>query len=110
MSAWYLLSAMGIHPFCTASNIYCVGSPLFKQFELKLSPKYHKGDCLKIVAHDNSDANVYVQHATIGGKALDRAWITHDELTAGGTLEFFMGPQPNYDWGSARETWPDYSI
>lgn len=107
MSAWYLLSAMGIHPFCTASNIYCIGSPLFQEMELKLNRKYHKGDVLRIVTHDNSDENIYIQQAALNGKPLKRAWVTYEELTAGTVLEFQMGSKPNKDWGNAREYWPD---
>ncbi|MBT3295962.1 MAG: glycoside hydrolase family 92 protein [Verrucomicrobia bacterium] len=110
MSAWYLLSSMGIHPFCTASNIYCIGSPLFPEMELKLNSKYHQGDTLRIVAHDNTDENVYIQQATLGGNALNRAWVTYDELTSGDVLEFQMGPQPNREWGSAKEQWPDVRL
>ena len=110
MSAWYLLSALGIHPFCTASNIYCIGSPLFPEAELKLNSKYHRGDSLRIVAHDNTDENVYIQHAALGGNALDRAWVTYDELTSGNVLEFQMGPKPNREWGSARKQWPDVRL
>jgi len=110
LSAWYLLSAFGIHPFCTASNIYSIGSPLFPEMELKLNKKYHQGDTLRVIAHDNSDENVYIQHASLGGEPLNRAWVTYDELTSGKVLEFQMGPEPNKDWGSARETWPDFSV
>ncbi len=110
LSAWYLLSAMGIHPFCTASNIYCIGSPLFKETVLQLNPRFHEGDALRILAHSNSDDNIYVQSATINGRALNRAWVTYDELTSGSEIEFQMGPEPNEEWGSAPETWPSVLI
>ncbi len=103
MSAWYLLSAMGLHPFCTASNTYVIGSPLFPEIELDLDPRYHAGETLRIVARDNSDTNVYVQHAELNGKPLNRAWVTYEELTSGCTLEFHMGPKPNMEWGTENE-------
>jgi predicted alpha-1,2-mannosidase len=106
MSAWYLLSAMGIHPFCTGSGIYIIGSPLFEELEVELNPKYSKADKLRIIARDNSKENVYVQAAMLGGKPLDRAWVTHDELTSGGELEFEMGPEPNKSWATAPENRP----
>ena len=31
---------------------------------------------------------------TLNGKPLDRLWITHDEITSGGTLEFVLGKEP----------------
>ncbi len=71
--------------------------------ELTLDPKYHQGDVFRVVAHDNAEENVYIQHATINGQDLDRAWLTHEEITAGATLEFHMGPEANEEWGSAVE-------
>jgi putative alpha-1,2-mannosidase len=43
--------------------------------------------------------DVYVQSATLNGKALDRVWISHDEVVSGGVLRFRLGPQPNEKWG-----------
>jgi len=31
-----------------------------------------------------------------------RFWITHRELTAGGTLDITLGPRPNKQWGVLR--------
>ena len=45
----------------------------------------------------NSDEDIYVQHATLDGKAIDRAYITVDELLQGGTLTLTMGRRPS-DW------------
>jgi putative alpha-1,2-mannosidase len=42
-----------------------------------------------------SDSNKYIQSLTLNGKTIDRPWITHEELTAGGELHFMMGPEPN---------------
>jgi putative alpha-1,2-mannosidase len=41
-----------------------------------------------------------VQSARINGKELTRAWITHDEIVSGSTLEFIMGSSPNIKWGA----------
>jgi putative alpha-1,2-mannosidase len=42
---------------------------------------------------------MYIQSARLNGKPLNRAWLRFSEITAGGTLEFEMGPQPNKSWG-----------
>jgi putative alpha-1,2-mannosidase len=44
-------------------------------------------------------ADIYVQSATLNGKPLERAWITHDEIVNGGVLQFRLGSQPNERWG-----------
>jgi len=108
MSAWYILSAMGFYPVCPGSSVYILGSPLFKRATIRLDPKWHAGSRFTIVARDNSPENVYVQSARINGKELTRAWITHDEIVSGSTLEFTMGSSPNIEWGAdAAELPPD---
>ncbi len=42
----------------------------------------------------------------LDGEAIDRAWLTHEELTGGGILKFTMGPRPNKAWASAAEARP----
>ena len=106
MSAWFLLSAMGFHPVSPASTVYIIGSPLFDEVSIRLDPQYYPGKSFKVVAHHNTDKNVYVQSMTLNGKTLERAWITHNEIVSGGTLTFEMGPEPNKAWASAPEHRP----
>ncbi|HEG43836.1 MAG TPA: hypothetical protein ENH94_07305 [Phycisphaerales bacterium] len=48
---------------------------------------------------------VYIQSATLNGKTLNRAWITHAEVISGGILKLVMGPSKS-TWGSDRSNWP----
>ena len=106
MSAWYLLSAMGLHPVCPGDGIYLLTSPVFDRVSLRLDPKYYPGGTFTVRARDNSPANLYIQSATLNGQPLNRAWVRHAEVVAGGTLEFTMGPKPNPAWASAPEDRP----
>ena len=101
MSAWYVLSALGFYPVCPGDNVYVLGSPLFGKAVIQLDPKWHKGSAFTIIARDNSPTNCYVQSARLNGNPLERAWITHSEITSGGILEFVMGPRPNLKWGTS---------
>jgi predicted alpha-1,2-mannosidase len=101
MSAWYVMSALGFYPVCPGDNVYVLGSPLFQQAVIQLDPAWHKGKAFTVIAHDNSSTNSYVQSARLNGKSLERAWITHAEITSGGILEFVMGPRPNFKWGTS---------
>jgi predicted alpha-1,2-mannosidase len=101
MSAWYVMSALGFYPACPTDGVYIIGSPIFPKVTLRLDQRYYKGKAFTVVAKDTSDENVYIQSAKLNGKPLDRAWITHQEVVSGGTLEFVMGPQPNKGWGNA---------
>jgi predicted alpha-1,2-mannosidase len=106
MSAWYVLSALGFYPVCPGDNTYIIGSPIFSRATIKLDPRWHKGKTFAVAAKMNSARNVYVQAAKLNGKPLTRAWITHDEITAGGVLELTMGPDPNKEWGAGPEHLP----
>ena len=44
-----------------------------------------------------SVANKYIQEVKLNGQALDRTFITHQEIMDGGVLEFTMGSEPNKD-------------
>lgn len=100
MSAWYILAAMGMHPVNPGDNIYILTSPVFKEIAIQLDPDFYKGKSFTIKARNNSPENVYIQSAKLNGKELDRGWIRHEELAEGGTLEFVMGPEPNYAFGA----------
>jgi len=108
MSAWYVWSAMGLYPVDPASGVYVLGSPILDAATITLDPKYAKGKAFSMVAHNNGPKNVYIQAATLNGQPLRRAWITHEELSAGGKLVLEMGPQPNHDalGGSTPEALP----
>jgi predicted alpha-1,2-mannosidase len=106
MSAWYILSAAGIHPVSPVDGIYIIGSPLFEETTFKLDPHYYPGKTFTIRTRNNSAENIYVQSATLNGKPLNRAWLRHAEVVAGGTLELVMGPTPNESWGSAPDELP----
>ena len=106
MSAWYVLAAMGIHPVCPGDNVYQITSPVFQKVRIRLDPDYYRGRTFTVIAKNNSADNIYIQSAKLNGTALDRAWITHDEIAVGGTLELEMGPSPNKNWASAPEKRP----
>ena len=106
MSAWYILSAIGLHPVSPVDNIYILGSPLFDKVTIRLDPKYHKGKQFTVIARNNSSQNMYIQSAKLNGANLDRAWLRYDEIVAGGTLELVMGSEPNQQWGTKPEALP----
>jgi putative alpha-1,2-mannosidase len=89
MSAWYILSAMGIYPVNPAEGIYSFGSPVFDEVTI------HAGAPFRIVALNNGPENMYIQKATLNGQELDRCYIYHDEILKGGVLQFEMGAEPN---------------
>lgn len=102
MSAWYVMSALGLYPVNPAGAFYVLGSPLFPKASVDLG----EGVRLVVRAANASAANRYVQSVTLGGRPLARAWVGHDELVAAGEIAFVMGPQPNKAWGAAESERP----
>lgn len=101
MSSWYVFSALGFYPITPGSSQYVIGSPLFRRATLS----FENGHKLVIDAVGNSPTNVYIQSASLNGRPLERTWLSQDELMAGGTLKFIMGPRPSR-WGSAKSAAP----
>ena len=89
MSAWYVWAAMGLFPNA-GQPLYYIGSPLFTKTTIHLEG----GRTFVISAPQASETNLYVTAARLNGKALDRAWLSHDEIVKGGVLELDMGPKP----------------
>lgn len=93
LSAWYIFSAMGFFPF-PATTQYYIGSPILSRAELDMGG----GRKFVMTTLNVTPANVYVQSASLNGIPLERPWIEHSELAAGGELVFEMGAAPS-QWG-----------
>lgn len=100
MSAWYVLSSLGFYPVNPATGIYLIGSPLWEEAMMEVG----EGKQFVIKAPGNNETTPYIQKVTLNGKALNRPWITHQEILNGGILEFQMDTQPNPDlWQEVTE-------
>lgn len=49
--------------------------------------KTQKQRAFAIIARNNAPVHVYIQSARLNGKPLQRRYLRHSEITAGGTLE-----------------------
>ncbi|HVU55316.1 MAG TPA: GH92 family glycosyl hydrolase [Puia sp.] len=95
MSAFVVFSSMGFYPVTPGLPVYTIGSPVFSKVVIDLPSGKH----FTVLAHGSSAVNKFIQRAVFNGKALTTPWFTHQQLVDGGTLELFMGPKPNKDWG-----------
>jgi len=98
MSAWYVFSALGFYPVCPGDTNYLIGSPLFNRATLSL-PGAKK---FVINAKDNGPQEFYIQNGKLNGANFDQTFISHEQITAGGELDFEMGSAPDYHWGVAN--------
>ena len=101
MSAWYIISAMGLYQVDPVGGRFVIGSPLFD----KASVNVGGGKKFTVVAKNNSDRNIYVQIVRLNGKPHSKSYIEFDDIRRGGTLELVMGPKPS-KWGTKKADRP----
>lgn len=91
MSAWYILSSVGLYQVDPVGGRFVIGSPLFDKATVNVG-----GDkTFTVVAKNNSDKNIYVQSARLNGKTLKNSYVDFNDIRHGGTLELVMGPKPS---------------
>ena len=96
MSAWYVLSSLGLYQVDPAGGVFVLGSPAVREATLRVG----EGRTFRIVAHDNSPRNRYILRAALNGKPLTRSYVEWEEIRRGGELELWMVPEAS-DFGSA---------
>ena len=101
MSAWYILSSVGLYQVDPVGGRFVIGSPLFDKATVNVGA----GKTFAVVAKNNSDRNIYVQSARLNGKALKNSYIEFNDIRHGGTLELVMGPKPS-KWATAAACRP----
>lgn len=102
MSAWYVFTALGFYPVAPGSDEYAIGRPFVERAAIHLS----NGKTFTISAAPLDAAHPYVGNATLNGRPLERSWLRHGEILAGGELHFEMQAQPNKAWGIAQKSRP----
>ncbi|MDR3749886.1 MAG: GH92 family glycosyl hydrolase [Terracidiphilus sp.] len=95
MSAWYVLSSLGIYPVTIGEPYYFLTTPIFQHAVLHLSA----GKSFTIDVTGDPTRNAYIQSVTLNGKALYRDWLRDAEIRSGGTLHITVGAAPNKTWG-----------
>ena len=91
MSAWYILSSVGLYQVDPVGGRFVIGSPLFDKATVNVGG----GKTFTVVAKNNSDKNIYVQSARLNGKTLKNSYVDFNDIRRGGTLELVMGPKPS---------------
>jgi predicted alpha-1,2-mannosidase len=105
MSAWYVFTALGFYPVAPGSNEYIIGRPFLPRATLNLPNGKH----FTVIAEGLDDAHPYIERALLNGKPLQRAFLRHEEILAGGELRFTMQAESNREWPGAGAERP-YSM
>ena len=102
MSAWFVMASLGLFQTdggCRVNPVYEIASPLYEEATIDLGGRFGRGDTFTVKAHNASRTNKYVQRALFNGKPHSSFLISARKVLKGGTLELWMGSEPNRQWG-----------
>ena len=88
MSAWYVLSALGLYQVEPVGGKFIIGSPIFDEATIQVGQER----TFTIKAHNNSPVNINVTGVQLNGEVYDKPYIRYQDIMAGGVLELEMAP------------------
>jgi len=95
MTAFVVLSSMGIYPVTPGIPVYTITSPVFEKVSIQLD----NGNEFTASAEGASKTNKYIQRAYIDGEEIFSPFITHEQVMTGATLKLELAELPNKEWG-----------
>ncbi|WP_353946219.1 GH92 family glycosyl hydrolase [Streptomyces sp. HUAS MG91] len=105
MSAWNVLSSIGIFPVQPGTDTWGLSTPVFERVDLTLDRRYYPKGRLTVRAPGTSDTDRYVQSARVGGAAYGKTYLTTADLRGTSELSFTVGPRPS-SWGTGADAAP----
>lgn len=90
MSAWFVLSALGLFPLCPGRPAWTFGSPLFRKAVVRLPDSRE----LVVEAPGNGADAPFIETIEFAGRVHAGLEIDHAAIASGGTLTFRMSHEP----------------
>ncbi|MYS18148.1 GH92 family glycosyl hydrolase [Streptomyces sp. SID4982] len=105
MSAWNVLSSIGVFPVQPGYDTWGLSTPVFDRVDLTLDRRYYPHGALTITAPGTSADARYVRSARLDGGAYGRTYLTTGALRAHRSLSFTVGTEPS-SWGTGPADGP----
>ncbi|MGW3121770.1 GH92 family glycosyl hydrolase [Streptomyces sp. NPDC001107] len=105
MSAWNVLSSIGLFPVQPGYDTWGLSTPVFDRVDLTLDRRSFPRGALTITAQRTSAAQRYIQSARTDGTAYDRTYLTTGSLRSLRSLDFTVGSRPS-EWGTSAQAAP----
>ncbi|MEO6148987.1 MAG: glycoside hydrolase domain-containing protein [Mucilaginibacter sp.] len=93
LSAWYVMSCLGIYNLAPTKAQYVIGLPQFDKALITL-PNDKKFTIINTGA-SISRGNIYLQGLNLNKQGYNKLFINYEDLIKGGELEVFTGTMPN---------------
>lgn len=101
MSAWYVLSALGLYEVNPMNGKYVIGSPVMDEAVIDVG----RQRTFRIEVKNNSPENKYIQRVTLNNKAYPKSYILYQDIMNGGNMRIEMGDNPS-GWGAGIKDRP----
>jgi hypothetical protein len=101
MSAWYVMSAMGLYAVTPGRPEYHLAAPLFPKIHLSTGEGIFEIEALGV-----DEGKPFIQSATLNGEPLHALVISHAAIMAGAKLVYVMGTEPNEEWAGSHPQLP----
>ncbi len=105
MSAWYVLSQIGLYQVDPGNPDFELTTPRFRQIAIHLQAP-HKGKTFVIRTHNGGGKDMYIQSTTLDGKPMNKPWLPEQMVFQGGAWNVIAGTVPDKNWGAARGNAP----
>ena len=105
MSAWYVLTALGLYDVAPGDGQFALTTPLFDKAVVKVSP-----DTTLTIIANNPAKNIYIEKVELNGKEIETNFIDFAELKKGGVLNFTLTDKPVKTRGTDIATTAPYSM
>lgn len=105
MSAWMVLSSIGVFPVQPGTDTWGLSTPAFERVDIKLDRRYYPRGSLTVSAPGASDTDRYIQSARLDGAPQSRTYLTTDDIRSARSLSFTVGGEPSA-WGTSPEDAP----
>ncbi|HIZ87587.1 MAG TPA: GH92 family glycosyl hydrolase [Candidatus Coprenecus pullistercoris] len=104
MSAWYVMSAIGLYPVTPGNDMYVLSSPVFKNVVLNLE----NGNkfLIKSEPQGSIDHCKYISSVLLDGKEYTKSYVNFSDIIKGGELDLTLVAEPDKDFGAAVEDRP----
>ncbi|MYS47861.1 glycoside hydrolase family 92 protein, partial [Streptomyces sp. SID89] len=105
MSAWNVLSSIGLYPVQPGYPTWGLSTPVFDRVDLRLDRRYYPRGALTVTAPGTSHDTRYVQTVRADGVTYERTYLTTAALRSLRTLHYTVGPRPS-SWGTSAQAAP----
>ncbi|MFE0174635.1 GH92 family glycosyl hydrolase [Streptomyces sp. NPDC059002] len=105
MSAWNVLSSIGVFPVQPGTDTWGLSTPVFERVDIRLDRRSYPHGALTVRAPGTSGTRRYIQSARTDGAALEKTYLTTDDIRDTRELSFTVGTEPSA-WGTSEGAAP----